>query len=59
MERVECIGGFLLNASDPVALAACYAEHLGVSPPPASYDAEDLDPAGGPDRVRAVLGRRG
>ena len=48
MERVEGIGGFLFSESDPVALAAWYAEHLGVSPPPASYDAEDLDPAGGP-----------
>ena len=40
MERVEGIGGFFFTASDPEALAAWYAEHLGVSPPPASYDAE-------------------
>lgn len=40
MERVEGIGGFFFSASDPEALAAWYAEHLGVSPPPVSYDAE-------------------
>lgn len=40
MERVEGIGGFFFRASDPAALATWYAEHLGVLPPPASYDAE-------------------
>jgi glyoxylase I family protein len=40
VERVEGIGGFFFSASDPGALAAWYAEHLGVPPPPASYDAE-------------------
>lgn len=40
VERVEGIGGFFFSASDPEALAVWYAERLGVSPPPASYDAE-------------------
>jgi glyoxylase I family protein len=40
VERVEGIGGFFFSASDPEALAAWYAEHLGVSRPPESYDAE-------------------
>jgi len=40
MERVEGIGGFFFRASDPEALAAWYAEHLGVLPPPASYEGQ-------------------
>jgi glyoxylase I family protein len=40
MERVEGIGGFFFAASDPEALSAWYAEHLGVGAPPASYEAE-------------------
>jgi predicted enzyme related to lactoylglutathione lyase len=38
MERVEGIGGFFFTAGDPEALASWYAEHLGVDPPPSSYD---------------------
>jgi predicted enzyme related to lactoylglutathione lyase len=38
MERVLGIGGFFFRADDPVRLAAWYAEHLGVEPPPPSYD---------------------
>jgi glyoxylase I family protein len=40
VERVEGIGGFFFGAGDPEGLAAWYAEHLGVPPPPVSYDAE-------------------
>lgn len=38
MERVEGIGGLFFWASDPEALAAWYSEHLGVVPPPSSYE---------------------
>ena len=38
MERVDGIGGFFFAARDPEALASWYAEHLGVEPPPSSYD---------------------
>lgn len=38
MERVEGIGGFFFTASDPDTLAAWYEEHLGIEPPPTSYD---------------------
>ena len=45
MERVSGIGGVFLRARDPAALAAWYAEHLGL-------DVEDVE------RSRAPLGRR-
>jgi glyoxylase I family protein len=48
VERVEGIGGFFFGASDPEALAAWYAEHLGVPPPPTSYDAEVWTQRAGP-----------
>lgn len=38
MERVTGIGGVFFRAKDPEALSRWYADHLGVSPPPASYD---------------------
>ncbi|UFS97181.1 VOC family protein [Nocardia huaxiensis] len=38
MERVTGIGGFFCTAKDPNALNAWYAEHLGVVPPPETYD---------------------
>ncbi|HWC69708.1 MAG TPA: VOC family protein [Actinomycetota bacterium] len=38
MERVDGIGGFFFVAEDAEALAAWYAEHLGVDPPPTSYE---------------------
>lgn len=37
MERAQGIGGFFFRADDPDALSAWYAEHLGVTAPPASY----------------------
>jgi hypothetical protein len=38
VERVEGIGGFFFRAKDPEALASWYQEHLGIEPPPTSYD---------------------
>ncbi len=38
MERVTGIGGFFFRARDPAALGRWYAEHLGVSLPPPTYD---------------------
>ena len=39
MQRVDGIGGFFFKADDPSALYAWYEEHLGVAPPPTSYEA--------------------
>jgi glyoxylase I family protein len=38
MERVTGIGGVFVRARDPARLAQWYAEHLGVPPPPTSYE---------------------
>jgi glyoxylase I family protein len=38
VEKVTGIGGVFFRATDPAALQAWYAEHLGVQPPPESYD---------------------
>ncbi|WP_122816823.1 VOC family protein [Nocardioides pantholopis] len=38
MERVTGIGGVFFRAEDPSKLTAWYAEHLGVDPPPLSYE---------------------
>lgn len=48
MERVDGIGGFFFTAADPEGLATWYAEHLGVVPPPTSYDGEVWTPREGP-----------
>jgi len=48
MERVTGIGGLFVGARDPDALAAWYAEHLGVDPPPPSYDVPSWWQAAGP-----------
>lgn len=53
MERVEGIGGFFFTADDPEALAAWYADHLGVLPPPTSYDGEVWTQRAGPTVVAA------
>lgn len=39
MERVLGIGGFFFRAHDPAALAAWYADNLGVTLAPQSYEA--------------------
>jgi predicted enzyme related to lactoylglutathione lyase len=36
MEKVLGFGGFFFRAKDPDALAAWYAKHLGVTPPPSN-----------------------
>lgn len=41
MERVTGIGGVFFRARNPESLSQWYAEHLGVPPPPSTYD----DPA--------------
>src|SRR2546428_816947 len=38
MEGVTGIGGFFFRARDPASLGRWYHEHLGVAPPPASYE---------------------
>lgn len=38
MERVTGIGGVFFRARDPEGLTRWYADHLGVTPPPATYD---------------------
>jgi uncharacterized glyoxalase superfamily protein PhnB len=48
MEQVEGIGGFFFKANDPEGLAAWYADHLGIVPPPRSYDAEVWNQQAGP-----------
>lgn len=38
MERVTGIGGVFFRSTDPEKLTAWYATHLGIDPPPMSYD---------------------
>ena len=38
MEKVTGIGGVFFRAKDPSALQGWYAEHLGVEPPPQTYE---------------------
>lgn len=38
MEKVLGIGGFFFRAADPQALMTWYADNLGISLPPQSYD---------------------
>lgn len=47
MERVLGIGGFFFSAQDPEALQAWYADHLGIDPPPATYDESSWRQAAG------------
>jgi predicted enzyme related to lactoylglutathione lyase len=48
METVSGIGGLFFRARDPAALGRWYAEHLGVSLSPASYDEEPWQQEAGP-----------
>ena len=48
VEQVTGIGGVFFRANDPEALSRWYAEHLGVSVPPTSYDGPVWEPDGGP-----------
>ncbi len=38
MERVTGIGGVFFRAKDPEALSRWYADYLGITPPPPTYD---------------------
>jgi predicted enzyme related to lactoylglutathione lyase len=48
METVNGIGGFFFRARDPAALAQWYAENLGVSLTPTSYDQQPWRQHAGP-----------
>jgi glyoxylase I family protein len=48
VEQVDGIGGFFFKARDAVALSRWYADHLGVTGPPESYEAEVWTPDAGP-----------
>ena len=48
VERVTGIGGVFFRARDPEGLSRWYADHLGVKPPPASYDERSWDQEAGP-----------
>jgi glyoxylase I family protein len=48
MEQVTGIGGVFFRAADPEGLTRWYSDHLGVSPPPASYDQESWKQDAGP-----------
>ncbi|CAA9370522.1 MAG: hypothetical protein AVDCRST_MAG32-705 [uncultured Nocardioides sp.] len=48
MERVTGIGGFFFKTSDPDRSAAWYAKHLGVEPPPPSYETSSWWQESGP-----------
>jgi len=45
------IGGFFFSSQDPERLIEWYAHHLGVAPPPSSYDGEVWHPEAGPTVV--------
>jgi len=48
MENVKGIGGLFFLARDPVALAAWYRDHLGVSVVPSDYDTPPWQQEAGP-----------
>ena len=48
MQRVTGIGGFFFRSDDPDVVTAWYAEHLGVTAPPQSYEAEVWEQEAGP-----------
>jgi predicted enzyme related to lactoylglutathione lyase len=48
VQRVTGIGGVFFRADDPDALTLWYAEHLGVAPPPATYDDRSWEQQAGP-----------
>lgn len=47
MERVQGIGGVFFSAADPELLSLWYARHLGIDPPPASYDSSSWQQSAG------------
>jgi glyoxylase I family protein len=48
MQKVNGIGGVFFRAKDTAALSAWYEKHLGVAPPPASYDEQAWQQEAGP-----------
>ena len=48
VERVTGIGGVFFRADDPDSLTRWYEEHLGVTPPPASYGERSWEQQAGP-----------
>lgn len=54
MEKVTGIGGIFFRSIDPDLLTAWYAQHLGVSPPPESYDVSSWWQQAGPTVVSAM-----
>jgi glyoxylase I family protein len=48
MERVTGIGGIFFKAEDPDVLSRWYEQHLGVAPPPASYEQRSWEQDAGP-----------
>jgi predicted enzyme related to lactoylglutathione lyase len=48
MEKVTGIGGVFFRAQNPEALSRWYAEHLGVTEPPAADDAQPWMQEAGP-----------
>jgi glyoxylase I family protein len=48
VERVTGIGGVFFRADDPQALSSWYADHLGVTAPPISYDGKVWEQEAGP-----------
>jgi glyoxylase I family protein len=54
MERVTGIGGVFFRARDPEGLSRWYAAHLGVSPPPPTYDDPDWWQQAGPTVFTAL-----
>lgn len=47
MERIQGIGGLFFRAEHPEYLSSWYAQHLGIDPPPASYDLPSWRQGGG------------
>jgi glyoxylase I family protein len=54
MERVTGIGGLFIRARDPGQLAAWYAAHLGVEPPPGSSETDPWVQQAGPTVFAAM-----
>jgi glyoxylase I family protein len=59
MEKVTGIGGVFFRARDPDALMRWYAEHLGVAPPPATYDEPSWWQDAGPTIFTAMSAESG
>ena len=54
MERVTGIGGFFFRSEDPERAASWYLRHLGITPPPESYDTSSWWQQPGPTVLAAM-----